>query len=167
MLFNERLCEFLAGTPSRLAKFDARQVYQIRFADRGYNRSTTKVPLDTTPATQVIVNQLPIIPTQTTVPKYIGDRSSHLISGGTNSNLLPILSNFSIAVGEQCQNRPMVEYSPCGVPLDRHQIHHEPQQNWHNNCILEKSFWRTSPCPIATRLRSKRQTWVAQWIFPL
>ena len=55
---------------------------------------------------------LPIIPTQTSVPKDIGNQSNNLLSGGNNSNFLPILSDFSIAVDANNQYRPMVEYSP-------------------------------------------------------
>jgi hypothetical protein len=55
---------------------------------------------------------LPIIPTQTSAPKDIGNQSNNLISGGNNSNLLPILSDFSIAVDSNNQYRPMVEYNP-------------------------------------------------------
>ena len=55
---------------------------------------------------------LPIIPTQTSAPKDIGSQSNNLISGGNNSNLLPILSDFSIAVDGNNQYRPMVEYNP-------------------------------------------------------
>ena len=55
---------------------------------------------------------LPIIPTQTSAPRDIGSQSNNLISGGNNSNLLPILSDFSIAVDSNNQYRPMVEYNP-------------------------------------------------------
>jgi hypothetical protein len=55
---------------------------------------------------------LPIIPTQTSAPKDIGSQSNNLTSGGNNSNLLPILSDFSIAVDGNNQYRPMVEYNP-------------------------------------------------------
>ena len=55
---------------------------------------------------------LPIIPTQTSVPRDVGGQTNHLISSGNNSNLLPILSDFSIAVGPDNQYRPSVEYNP-------------------------------------------------------
>ena len=55
---------------------------------------------------------LPIVPTQTSAPKDIGSQSNNLISGGNNSNLLPVLSDFSIAVDGNNQYRPMVEYNP-------------------------------------------------------
>jgi len=55
---------------------------------------------------------LPIIPTQTSVPRDIGGENNHLVSSGNNSNLLPILSDFSIAVGPNNQYRPCVEYAP-------------------------------------------------------
>jgi len=54
----------------------------------------------------------PIIPTQTSVPKNLGSQSANLVSGGNNSNLLPILSDFAIAVGAANQYRPTVEYNP-------------------------------------------------------
>jgi len=53
---------------------------------------------------------LPIVPTQTSVPRDVGGQ--HLISSGNNSNFLPILSDFSIAVGPDNQYRPSVEYNP-------------------------------------------------------
>ena len=55
---------------------------------------------------------LPTIPTQTSVPKTLGSQSANLISGGNRSNLLPILSDFAIAVDATNQYRPMVEYNP-------------------------------------------------------
>ena len=57
-------------------------------------------------------SMLPIIPTQTSVPKNLGSQSANLVSGGNNSNLLPILSDFAIAVDATNQYRPMVEYNP-------------------------------------------------------
>ena len=57
-------------------------------------------------------SMLPIIPTQTSVPKNLGSQSANLISGGNKSNLLPILSDFAIAVDATNQNRPTVEYNP-------------------------------------------------------
>ncbi len=53
---------------------------------------------------------LPIVPTQTSAPKNLG--GNNLVSGGNNSNLLPTLSDFSIAVDANNQYRPMVEYNP-------------------------------------------------------
>ena len=44
LLFNERLYELFAGTPSRFGQFNAGPMYQIRFADRIYNRAKTEVP---------------------------------------------------------------------------------------------------------------------------
>ena len=55
---------------------------------------------------------LPIISTQTSAPRNIGTQVNYLVSGGNNSNLLPILSDFAIAVDANNQYRPMVEYSP-------------------------------------------------------
>lgn len=111
--------------------------YSIRFIDRYNNKSIVKIP-DPTDSTKTIsinilqANQemtsialwnpvasivfassmLPIIPTQTSAPKNIGLQSTNLISGGNNSNLLPVLSDFAIAVDATNQYRPMVEYNP-------------------------------------------------------
>ena len=111
--------------------------YSIRFIDRYNNKSIVKIP-DPTDSTKTIsinilqANQemtsialwnpvasivfssslLPIIPTQTTAPRNLGTQGNFLISGGNNSNLLPILSDFAIAVDANNQYRPMVEYNP-------------------------------------------------------
>ena len=111
--------------------------YSIRFIDRYNNKSIVKIP-DPTDSTKTIsinilqANQemtsialwnpvasivfassmLPIIPTQTSAPKNIGLQSTNLISGGNNSNLLPVLSDFAIALDATNQYRPMVEYNP-------------------------------------------------------
>jgi hypothetical protein len=111
--------------------------YSIRFIDRYNNKSIVKIP-DLTDSTKTIsinvlqANQemtsialwnpvasivfssslLPIIPTQTTAPRNLGTQGNYLISGGNNSNLLPILSDFAIAVDANNQYRPMVEYNP-------------------------------------------------------
>ncbi len=55
---------------------------------------------------------LPIIPTQISAPEDIGGQSSDLLSGGNSSNLLPMLSDFAIAVDAITQYRPMVEDTP-------------------------------------------------------
>jgi len=55
---------------------------------------------------------LPIQPTQTSMPKDIGQSSNKLKGGGNNSNLLNILSDFAIAVGPNNEYRPIVEYVP-------------------------------------------------------
>jgi hypothetical protein len=55
---------------------------------------------------------LPIISTQTSVPRDLGGNSNAFLSGGNNANLLPILSDFSIAVDSANQYRPMIEYNP-------------------------------------------------------
>jgi len=111
--------------------------YSIRFIDRYNNKFVMKFtdPADATKTLSITVLQahqemtsialwnpvasivfasslLPIIPTQTSAPKDIGSQSNNLISGGNNSNLLPILSDFSIAVDSNNQYRPMVEYNP-------------------------------------------------------
>ena len=111
--------------------------YSIRFIDRYNNKSIVRIPdpNDSTKTIPINVLQahqemtsialwnpvasivfassmLPIIPTQTSAPKNIGLQDTHLISGGNNSNLLPILSDFAIAVDATNQYRPMVEYNP-------------------------------------------------------
>ena len=114
--------------------------YSIRFINRYNNKFTQKVidPTSTaTPQATISIDVLqahqemtsialwnpvasiifassllPIVPTQTSAPRDIGSQSNNLISGGNNSNLLPILSDFSIAVDGNNQYRPMVEYNP-------------------------------------------------------
>ena len=114
--------------------------YSIRFINRYNNKCTQKVidPTSTaTPKATISIDVLqahqemtsialwnpvasiifassllPIVPTQTSAPRDIGSQSNNLISGGNNSNLLPILSDFSIAVDVNNQYRPMVEYNP-------------------------------------------------------
>jgi len=116
--------------------------YNIRFDDRGNNKSlvreydstTLNLPNPTiTRAYEVLVahqettsialwnpvasiafasSLLPIIPTQTSIPRDVGGQHNYLSSSGNNSNLLPILSDFSIAVDATNQYRPMVEYNP-------------------------------------------------------
>jgi hypothetical protein len=94
-----------------------RVLYVIRFVNRYNNKYTLKVddPTSTiTPKATISVDilqahqemtsialwnpvasivfassLLPIIPTQTSAPKDIGNQSNNLISGGNNSNLLP------------------------------------------------------------------------------
>jgi hypothetical protein len=55
---------------------------------------------------------LPVLPTQTSTPKEIGDSSNNLLSGGNNSNLTSILSDFAIAVSPSNEYRPIIEYTP-------------------------------------------------------
>ena len=55
---------------------------------------------------------LPILPTQTSTPKDIGQSSNNLMSGGNNSNLTFILSDFSIPVSSTNQYNAIIEYVP-------------------------------------------------------
>ena len=55
---------------------------------------------------------LPVLPTQTSPPKDLGTNSNYLMSGGNNSNLTNILSDFSLAVDVNNQYRPVIEYAP-------------------------------------------------------
>ena len=55
---------------------------------------------------------LPIVSTQTTAARNLEAQGNYQISGGNNSNLIPILSDFAIAVDANNQYRPMVEYNP-------------------------------------------------------
>jgi hypothetical protein len=131
--FNERLYELFAGLPSRLVRDGNETYYRISVVDRIYNRYVHKVipavgdPITTTmlhiyqemssialwnPVSSIVFasSLLPIVPTQTSAPKDLG--GNNLVSGGNNSNLLPTLSDFSIAVDANNQYRPMVEYNP-------------------------------------------------------
>ena len=111
--------------------------YSVRFIDRYNNKSTIKIPDPTDSTKTISINilqayqemtsialwnpvasivfassLLPIISTQTSAPRNIGTQINYLVSGGNNSNLLPILSDFAIAVDANNQYRPMVEYNP-------------------------------------------------------
>jgi hypothetical protein len=138
LVFNDRLYELFAGLPSRYAIINGSSGYQLRFVDRFTNSYVQKIPkpgsttgetisIDMLHLTQEVTSiavwnpvasivfassLLPIIPTQTSVPRNIGSKNSNLLSGGNNSNLLPILSDFAIAVDGPNQYRPMVEYNP-------------------------------------------------------
>ena len=140
IFMNDRLYELFAGLPCRYVSSSGSLNYRLNVIDRYFNKvkqETYYYPSgSTTPSTitriVILLNQeltsialwnpvasivfasslLPIIPTQTSAPKDIGNQSNNLISGGNNSNLLPILSDFSIAVDSNNQYRPMVEYNP-------------------------------------------------------
>ncbi|MBM4179863.1 MAG: hypothetical protein FJ211_11140, partial [Ignavibacteria bacterium] len=76
------------------------------------NQEMTSVALWNPVASIVFASSLlPIVATQTSLPKDVG-KQHHMLSGGNNSNLLPILSDFSIAVDATNQYRPCVEYAP-------------------------------------------------------
>jgi len=77
------------------------------------NQEMTSIALWNPVASIVFASSLlPVIATQTSLPRDVGEQRNHLVSGGNNSNLLPILSDFSIAVDATNQYRPMVEYNP-------------------------------------------------------
>ena len=89
-------------TPPSYKKIDTLQVYQ----------EMTSVALWNPVASIVFASSLlPIVATQTSLPKDAG-KQHHTLSGGNNSNLLPIPSAFSIAVDATNQYRPCVEYAP-------------------------------------------------------
>jgi hypothetical protein len=128
--FNDRLYELFASLPSRLISTNGFKYYRINVIDRYFDRATqrddqTKQKREVlqiqqemnsialwNPVSSIVFasSLLPIVPTQTSAPKDLG--SNNLVSGGNNSNLLPVLSDFSIAVDANNQYRPMVEYNP-------------------------------------------------------
>jgi hypothetical protein len=55
---------------------------------------------------------LPICPTQTSKPNIISNQSNNLSSGGDNSNLTNILSDFEVAIQDTNSYRPFILYSP-------------------------------------------------------
>jgi hypothetical protein len=140
IFMNDRLYELFAGLPCRFTSSSGDLNYRLNVIDRYFNKVTQKVSYtiagQATPAieerTVILLDQemtsialwnpvasivfasslLPIVPTQTSAPKDIGSKSYSLVSGGNNSNLLPVLSDFSIAVDGSNQYRPMVEYNP-------------------------------------------------------
>ena len=110
------------------------------------------------PVASIVVasSLLPIIPTQTSAPKEIGSQSNNLINGGNRSNLLPILSDFTIAVDERSQYRPMVEYNP-GAEYRLTDMNSTANLNSVHTCILEREVRRTSQFSTTARLHRKRQ----------
>ena len=55
---------------------------------------------------------LPVVPTQTSKPNVISNQTNNFSSGGDNSNLASILSDFEIAVDGANQYRPFILYAP-------------------------------------------------------
>ncbi|MFM7988563.1 MAG: phage minor capsid protein, partial [Candidatus Fonsibacter sp.] len=55
---------------------------------------------------------LPIQSTQTSLPNDVGSSNNSFTGSGNNSNLLPAISDFTIAVDGNNQFRPMVVYNP-------------------------------------------------------
>jgi len=55
---------------------------------------------------------LPIVPTATSKPNIISNQSNNFSSGGDNSNLTTILSDFEIAVDGANSYRPFILYAP-------------------------------------------------------
>jgi hypothetical protein len=55
---------------------------------------------------------LPIHPTQTSLPKNVGNSNTAFSESGNNSNLLSAISDFTIAVDGNNQYRPVVVYNP-------------------------------------------------------
>jgi hypothetical protein len=128
------------ATLTSTVDYNTAPYYVIRFIDRYNNKSSFKVPdaLSTAtprPTTRVYMlaatqemtsialwnpvasivfssSLLPIISTQTSVPRDLGGNGNSFLSGGNNANLLPILSDFAIAIDAMNQYRPMIEYNP-------------------------------------------------------
>ena len=55
---------------------------------------------------------LPVHPTQTSLPKHVGNSNTAFSESGNNSNLWSAISDFTIAVDRNNQYRPIVVYSP-------------------------------------------------------
>jgi hypothetical protein len=132
LYFNERLYELFAGLSCRYESSVGSANYRISVIDRLYNKVAQKIVVNGVTETVNVIqvyqemssialwnpvssivfasSLLPIVPTQTSAPKDLG--GNNLVSGGNNSNLLPTLSDFSIAVDANNQYRPMVEYNP-------------------------------------------------------
>ena len=53
-------------------------------------------------------SMLPVLPTQTSPPKDLSTNNNYLTSGGNNSNLTNMLSDFSLAVDVNNQYRPVI-----------------------------------------------------------
>jgi hypothetical protein len=130
----------LQQTLTSTVDYNKAPYYMIRFIDRYNNKSSLKVPDTLSPiiprpttrvsilaATQEMTSialwnpvasivfsssLLPIVATQTSVPRDLGGNSNSFLGGGNNANLLPILSDFAIAIDALNQYRPMVEYNP-------------------------------------------------------
>ena len=55
---------------------------------------------------------LPTVPTQTSKPNIISNNINNFSSGGDNSNIANILSDFEIAIDSVNQYRPFLLYAP-------------------------------------------------------
>jgi hypothetical protein len=54
---------------------------------------------------------IPVVPTQTSKPNIFSNKTNNLTSGGDNSNITNILSDFEIAVDSTNQYRPFILYA--------------------------------------------------------
>jgi hypothetical protein len=140
--FNTRLYELFAGLPAYLMSETGEKNYRMQAAhfhghtttkrkgvklyqlnsnqtttgDRDFHHSIQETSSIATwnPIASIVFAStlLPIQPTQTSMPKDIGQSSNNLKGGGNNSNLLNILSDFAIPVGPNNEYRPIIEYVP-------------------------------------------------------
>ena len=141
LYLNTRLFELLVGLPHEYASKAGDLNYRIKIVNRGDANATTRTTTFLNNASGALISReitlvqveqeisslallnpvasivfassmLPVLPTQTSPPRDLGTNSNYLTSGGNNSNLTNILSDFSIAVDVNNQYRPVIEYAP-------------------------------------------------------
>jgi hypothetical protein len=141
LYFNTRLFQLFVGLPHEYASKTSDMNYRMIFVNRSDANILTRPTYYTNPSTLLTISDpttliqaeqeissmalwspvasivfastmLPVLPTQTSLPKELGNNSNYLTSGGNNCNLTNILSDFSIAVDINNQYRPIVEYNP-------------------------------------------------------
>ena len=130
--FNSRLHELFVGLRNTFMTYDGDKNYKMTVLDpRGTNFRLVKLANGTTytfiqshqeicsiglwnPVASIVFcsSLLPIVPTQTSKPNVISNQTNNFTSGGDNSNITNILSDFEIAVDALNQYRPFILYAP-------------------------------------------------------
>ncbi len=122
--FSERLYELFVGFPAYSTMLGDSKMYRLRLEDFGVNTtSINSAPVLQmyqevcstalwNPVSSIVfaTSLLPIIPTQTGRVVELG--SGNLISGGNNSNICSIISDFSVSVDANNEYRPHILYNP-------------------------------------------------------
>ena len=130
--FNSRLYELFVGFRSDFISYDGDKNHKLIVIDtRGINYKLIKLANGTTytfiqmyqeissvplwnPVASIVFcsSMLPVVPTQTSKPNIISNNSNNFTSGGDNSNLANMLSDFEIAIDAVNQYRPFILYAP-------------------------------------------------------
>jgi hypothetical protein len=130
--FNSRLHELFVGLRNTFMTYEGNKNYKMTVLDpRGTSMRLVKLANGTTytfiqsqqeicsislwnPVASIVFcsSLLPVVPTQTAKPNVISNQTNNFSSGGDNSNLTNILSDFEIAVDASNQYRPFILYAP-------------------------------------------------------